>query len=159
MPLSRQGATIAFVEPKLTAQQINLVKTSFDQASADPARFGQVLFEKLFAVNEGLRGHFAATDLVRHKQIVVATLATAISRADEFESLIPVLRTLGAKHRDYGVSEAHYQQLGTALLDTLEHFIGNPWTVAHDQAWVNLMSLIVKTMLEGAHEDQLLVSA
>jgi hemoglobin-like flavoprotein len=61
-----------------------------------------------------------------------------------------VLRQLGARHGGYGVVDAHYASVGTALLQTLAQGLGAAFTPEVRDAWAETYGLISRTMIEAA---------
>jgi hemoglobin-like flavoprotein len=62
-----------------------------------------------------------------------------------------VLLRLGQRHGDYGVTAAHYDSVGAALLDTLAAGLGDRFTAETRDAWIGMYRLVASTMQEGAN--------
>ena len=65
---------------------------------------------------------------------------------------IPVVETLGRRHRGYGVTAQHYESVGAALLWTLEQGLGKAWTPEAAEAWTQLYGLLSAVMRRAANE-------
>jgi hemoglobin-like flavoprotein len=63
-----------------------------------------------------------------------------------------VLRNLGRRHAKYGVTDAHYDTVGAALIWTLEKGLGERFTADVREAWVAVYDLIATTMKGAANE-------
>ena len=83
------------------------------------------------------------------------TLAQLVYSLDKPDTLRPALRTLGQRHVGYGVQAAHYDEVGAALLWTLEQGLGESFTPAAREAWAAAYGLAAEAMLEGASQTAL----
>jgi nitric oxide dioxygenase len=77
-------------------------------------------------------------------------LTTAVKGLDNLETLVPVVRQLGARHIGYGVKPEHYGTVAAALLWTLERGLGDAFTPETKEAWVVVYGILAATMQEGA---------
>ena len=57
---------------------------------------------------------------------------------------------LGRRHADYGVTDAHYDTVGGALLWTLEKGLGSAFTPDVKAAWTTVYTVLATTMKAGA---------
>jgi nitric oxide dioxygenase len=69
---------------------------------------------------------------------------------DRMEETIPIVRSLGARHAGYGVTDQHYDTFTEALLWTLEQGLGNAFTPAVKSAWTTVCGLLATEMKTGA---------
>ena len=69
------------------------------------------------------------------------------------------LKSLGARHVNFGTVPTDYSLVGLSLLKTLESFLGNDWTPEVKQAWTDAYQAIASIMLEGALFDSSLESS
>ena len=74
------------------------------------------------------------------------------SSLDRFPTLRPTLQRMGKRHAEYGVCPQHYHTVATALLQTLEEFVGPHFDQALQRAWTKLLGLVSGEMLQGATE-------
>jgi nitric oxide dioxygenase len=72
-----------------------------------------------------------------------------ISRLDE---LVPAVRALGKRHVGYGVTDAHYDTVATALIWTLGQGLGTAFTPELRDAWVETYTILANTMKSAANE-------
>ena len=66
------------------------------------------------------------------------------------EELVPTIADLGRRHTAYGVTDAHYDSVGAALLWTLEQGLGNAWTADVKAAWAAAYTLLAGVMRDAA---------
>ena len=81
----------------------------------------------------------------QHRNLV-HMITAAVQGLDNLEKMTPVVRELGRRHAGYGVQKQHYQDVGVALLWTLEHFLGNMFTAETKNAWASFYGLLAETM-------------
>ena len=86
----------------------------------------------------------------QQRQKLIDTLTLAVRSLNNLDVLHPALKDLGRRHRGYGVTAAHYDSVGQALLWTLERGLGPQWTPATAAAWTELHGSISAVMLRGA---------
>ncbi|HEY4041313.1 MAG TPA: globin domain-containing protein [Rhodopila sp.] len=56
------------------------------------------------------------------------TIGAAVSNLHQFDAIIPILQNLGSRHVAYGVKDADYDTVASALLWTLEKWLGDAFT-------------------------------
>ena len=66
------------------------------------------------------------------------------------QKLEGTVRELGRRHVDYGVQDAHYDTVGSALLWALEQGLGALFTLEVKQAWTETYVLLAGMMKQGA---------
>ncbi|MBJ8339500.1 flavoprotein [Antrihabitans sp. YC3-6] len=109
----------------------------------------------LFGENPILRQLFpAAMDMQRER--LVAAISYLLDILDDTERAVGFLEQLGRDHRKYGVEGDHYPLAGRALHSALRAYTGPAfWTNSIDEAWLDVIDLIVTSMANGADSDDL----
>jgi nitric oxide dioxygenase len=92
-------------------------------------------------------------DLANQGRMLMAMLGTTVNGLTNLDALVPVVRELGARHAKYGVVEAHYATVGSALLWTLEQGLGPKFTPAVREAWTAAYGLLADVMQLGAVDE------
>ena len=133
----------------MNRQQIDLVRASFALVQPIAAQAAAIFYDKLFAADPSLRTLFRG-DMAHQGERLMTMIGSAVGLLDRPDTLLPVLRQLGARHGGYGVVDAHYASVGTALLQTLEQGLGAAFTPEVRDAWVETYGLISRTMIEAA---------
>ena len=82
------------------------------------------------------------------------TLHFAVGKLDSIGELVPVLKSMGARHVAYGVTPEHYPVVGKALLTTFNAALGDKFTPEVKGAWVKVYTVVADTMLAGAAEAE-----
>jgi hemoglobin-like flavoprotein len=133
----------------MTPQQISLVRTSFARVEPIAAQAATIFYNNLFAADPSLRALFRG-DMATQGERLMTMIGAAVGLLDRPHALLPVLRSLGARHAGYGVRDAHYATVGGALIQTLEQGLGEAFTPEVREAWVALYGVVSRTMMEAA---------
>jgi hemoglobin-like flavoprotein len=143
----------------MTPDQIRLVQESFrlvvpirDQAAA-------LFYGKLFEIDPGTRGLFASTDLKSQGGKLMAAIAMVVNALDAPGEMLGKVKALARRHVHYGVEEAHYATVGTALIWTLEAGLGDAFTPELRAAWIAAYTLLSDTMIDAAREEVIVEAA
>ena len=70
----------------------------------------------------------------------------AVNGLDRLDVLTSKVEDLGRRHAGYGVTDAHYDSVGAALLWTLEQGLGRAWTPAVASAWTEVYGMLSDIM-------------
>jgi hemoglobin-like flavoprotein len=133
----------------MNRQQIDLVRANFALVQPIAAQAAAIFYGKLFAADPSLRTLFRG-DMAHQGERLMTMIGSAVGLLDRPDTLLPVLRQLGARHGGYGVVDAHYASVGSALLQTLEQGLGAAFTPEVRDAWAETYGLISRTMIEAA---------
>jgi hemoglobin-like flavoprotein len=138
--------------------QIQLVQTSFAKVAPIATVAADLFYARLFEIDPSLKSLFKG-DLKRQGQMLMSMIATSVRGLSNPDGLIPVLRNLGQRHAAYGVTDAHYATVATALIWTLEQGMGADFTPEVRGAWVAAYELMADTMMQAAREAPMLAAA
>lgn len=133
----------------LHASDILLVKDSFRKVVPIADQAAALFYARLFELDPSFRPLFRGDMSIQGRKLMTM-LATAVASLEQSDRLLPVLRTLGARHVTYGVRDDHYATVGTALLWTLEKGLGSDYTREVREAWTKTYTFIAHTMIEAA---------
>ena len=126
-----------------------LVKESFDLVEPIAPQAAELFYANLFALDPSLQQLFKS-DMVAQGEKLMKMIGVAVSLLGEPQTLMPALQRLGRRHADYGVSDEHYDTVGTALLTTLQQGTGVAFTPEVREAWIDVYGVISRTMKEAA---------
>ena len=99
---------------------------------------------------------FVSPTFQAHARSVVHMLESALVMMlkNELGNLALALRSLGARHVEYGVLPQHYGFVETALLRVLEGGLGpDKWTMKLRKSWAAVFKFIAKAMQSGATSE------
>lgn len=91
-------------------------------------------------------------DISDQRDKLMKMLATAVNNLHRVEEIIPAVQDLGRRHVDYGVKDAHYDTVGSALLWTLEQGLKDDFTPDVKEAWTETYMTLAGVMKEAAAE-------
>ena len=133
----------------MTPQQIEIVKTSHAKIVPFKEQAAELFYCRLFELDPSLRLMFKS-DMTEQKQKLMSAIALVVSSLDKLETLLPVVREMGRRHKTYGVQNRHYDLVGGALLWTLEIGLGDSWSTEIAEAWAMAYWTLAAVMVEGA---------
>ena len=137
----------------MNARQVELVQTSFAQVQPIATVASGLFYARLFDLDPALKPLFRG-DLVEQGHKLMTMLGVAVANLNRPEVVRPALWKLGQRHAGYGVTDAHYDTVGVALLWTLEQGLGVAFTTEVRQAWSALYTLVADTMKAAARHVQ-----
>ena len=79
-------------------------------------------------------------------------IGACVEGLDALDQLVPTVKDLGRRHAGYGVTDAHYQTVGGALLWTLER-ARLRLHARREGAWTTVYTVLATTMKAGAQEQ------
>lgn len=108
-------------------------------------RFYEILFERNPALAPMFRGDRSA-----QAKMLAGAIAAVLDHLDDASWLTTTLGELGARHVDYAVTTAMYDQVGDALLATLAEVAAEAWTAEVAEQWTLAYGAIAGLMQAGA---------
>lgn len=131
------------------ALDVPLLRRSFalvlERNSNPTHRFYEILFSRYPAV----RPLFGRHSQERQERMLAEALSSVIDHLDDAPWLDEQLCALGARHREYGVTDEMYDWVGDALLATLAEISAPDWSAEHEAAWAAAFGAIARRM-QGA---------
>jgi hemoglobin-like flavoprotein len=133
----------------MTPTQIEAVKTSWAKVAPIADQAAILFYDKLFALDPSLRPLFKP-DLTEQRKLLMTMLGAAVGGLGSLDTIVPAVQALGRRHKNYGVTDAHYGTVGQALLWTLEQGLGDEFTPEVRDAWTAAYGLLSGTMQTAA---------
>jgi nitric oxide dioxygenase len=133
----------------MTPQERTLVQESFAAVRPISDQAAAMFYDRLFTIAPEVKPLFKG-DMSEQGKKLMQMLAVAVNGLTNLEAILPAVQELGRKHVDYGVTAAHYQPVGEALLWTLEQGLGDAFTVETKAAWEKTYTLLAGAMIEAA---------
>ncbi|WP_321472188.1 globin domain-containing protein [uncultured Paludibaculum sp.] len=130
-------------------RDIEVIRTTFAKVKLTPEEAGLKFYQRLFETAPQVRPMFPA-DLKPQAGKLFQTLGVLVASLDRVGELLPVLRSMGQRHKAYGAEPDHYAAVGAALLWTLEQELGDAFTEEAQDDWTRLYTLVSRVMVEGA---------
>jgi hemoglobin-like flavoprotein len=135
----------------MTADEIALVRQSFEQIAPHAERVGTALYERLFAEDPSLRLLFR-TDMRTQVGHFMAAVAMVVRSLDDLGPILGHIEALGRRHVTYGVEPRHIAAAGGALLATLEAELGEAFIPEMRAAWANAYTTLAGAMIAAMRE-------
>jgi hemoglobin-like flavoprotein len=136
----------------MTPEQKRLIKETWRRVLPIADGAAALFYNRLFEIDPSTEALFRKTNMPDQRKKLVQTLTVALQGLDNLDALVPVVESLGRRHRGYGVTAEHYESVGAALLWTLEQGLGKAWTPEAAAAWMQLYGLLSAIMRRAANE-------
>jgi hemoglobin-like flavoprotein len=143
----------------MSPEQKHLVKTTWAMVVPIADTAAGLFYERLFAIDASTRPMFASTNMAEQRKKLMQALAFVVNGLDKTEQLLPTIQSLGRNHVRYGVTDAHYNSVGAALLWTLERGLKDAWTPSVKDAWIAAYTLVAGAMKDAAKSAEVKISA
>lgn len=135
----------------LTAQQIDLVQTSWEKVVPIQEAAAELFYGHLFEIAPEVKPLFKG-DMKSQGRKLMTMLNTAVRSLNDLEKIVPAVQDSGRRHVGYGVKDEHYDKVAEALLWTLAQGLGEDFTSEVEDAWVAVYTLLATVMKEAAAE-------
>ena len=136
----------------MTPEQLTLVKTSWQKVVPISEKAAELFYTKLFELDPALKPLFSG-DMPAQGRKLMAMINTAVNALDRLETIVPAVQDLGKRHVKYGVKDADYDTVASALIWTLETGLGDAFTPEVKAAWVETYTILATTMKDAAAEQ------
>ncbi len=130
------GESNPIKENNMTPQQIELIQNSFARVLEHPELTASLFYQCLFKLEPSLRELFP-DNMTKQQRKLIEMLDVVLGDLTRLEVILPAVQRLGERHIKYGVIEAHYDTVGTALLWALEQTQGDAFSLEVRDAWVS----------------------
>jgi hemoglobin-like flavoprotein len=134
----------------MKTEKIALVRSSWQQVLPIKDAAAQLFYGRLFELDPSLRGMFRG-DMVEQGRKLMAMINTVVNSLDNLGPILERIEDLGRGHVAYGVTEAHYDTVGSALIWTLGKGLGEQFTPAVKDAWVEAYGTLASAMKQAAY--------
>ena len=133
----------------MTPENIALVKSSWQQVLPIQKAAAELFYGRLFELDPSLRPLFKG-DMAEQGRKLMAMINTVVMSLDRLDPLLGAVEDLGRRHVGYGVTEAHYDTVGSALLWTLGQGLGAQFSPPVEAAWMDAYTTLASVMKQAA---------
>lgn len=133
----------------MSPDTISLVQQSWTQVAAIAPQAAALFYQNLFTADPSLKPLFKG-DMQAQGAKLTQMIGAAVGKLGDLGTLVPILQGLGRRHTAYGVQDAHYDTVGTALLLTLSQGLGDGFTPAVRAAWTEVYGVMAGVMKDAA---------
>ncbi|BCB27648.1 hemoglobin [Sulfurimicrobium lacus] len=134
----------------MTPEKIALVRSSWQQVLPIKDTAAQLFYGQLFELDPSLRGMFKG-DMFEQGRKLMAMINTVVNSLDKLGPILETIEEMGRRHVAYGVTEAHYDTVGSALIWTLGKGLGEQFTPAVKDAWAEAYGTLASAMKQAAY--------
>mgnify|MGYP003466025044 CR=1 FL=1 len=134
----------------MTPEKVALVRSSWQQVLPIQDTAAQLFYGRLFELDPSLRGMFKG-DMAEQGRKLMAIINTAVASLDNLGPILGTVEDMGRRHVAYGVTPAHYDTVGSALIWTLGQGLGEQFTLAVKDAWVETYATLASAMKDAAY--------
>ena len=135
----------------MTPEKIALVRSSWQQVLPIKDTAAQLFYGQLFELDPSLRSMFKG-DMAEQGRKLMAIINTAVNSLDDLGPILGAVQDMGRRHVAYGVTEAHYDTVGSALIWTLGKGLGEQFTPAAREAWTSAYGVLAGVMTEAGQQ-------
>lgn len=125
------------------------LKGSWDRVAKSGDEVPLFFYSHLFLSHPELRSMFPVS-MAGQRDKLVGALGRIVSNVDELADVTTFIEQLGRDHRRFAVVADHYNAVGSSLLATLKHFLGESWTEPLAADWAAAYGVIARVMVEAA---------
>jgi len=134
----------------MTPEKIALVRNSWQLVLPIKDTAAQLFYGQLFELDPSLRGLFKG-DMAEQGRKLMAMINTVVISLDKLGPILETIEDMGRRHVAYGVTEAHYDTVGSALIWTLGQGLGEQFTPAVEDAWADAYTALASAMKQAAY--------
>jgi len=124
------------------------VQSTFKKVAPIADTAADIFYDKLFEIDPGSRALFPEV-MTDQKKKLMQMIGVAVNGLNDLDAIVPAVQELGARHKGYAVTEAHYDSVGAALLFTLGKGLGDDFTPDAEAAWTETYGLLAGVMKEA----------
>lgn len=138
----------------MTTNTIDLVKNSWALiAKIDMETVGGLFYNKLFEIAPEVKPMFSRSAMPEQSKKLLGMLSYVISKLDRLDEILDEVKKLAQRHNAYGVKDAHYTAVGTALLWTLEQGLDTYWNNEMKVAWTEVYTVLSGAMISFSQTE------
>lgn len=134
----------------MSPESQQLIRESWTALQPIGDRVVATFYERLFASNPEVAKLFKADRMIDQRRKFAAMLTEIVRVLDRPELLVSEVAESGLRHVGYGVKDRDYEDVGAALLWTLEHELGEAFTPQVRGAWREAYTLLAAVMKRSA---------
>ena len=134
----------------MTPEKIALVRSSWQLLIPIKDTAAWLFYNRLFELDPSLRGMFKG-DMVEQGRKLMTIINTAVNSLDNLDPILGAVEDMGRRHVAYGVTEAHYGTVGSALIWTLATGLDEQFTPAVKDAWMETYTTLASAMKQAAY--------
>lgn len=129
---------------------VEILRTSFRMVDDREPALAERLYQILFSRHPELRPLFGNNSPQKQQTMLYQALVAILDHLEDAFWLEEALKSYGARHAQYGVTEEMYDWFGECLFAALAEIWGPMWTPRLAAAWTEGYRVISGFMKDGA---------
>lgn len=125
-----------------------LVVDSFLSIAPESDKLAAQFYSHLFEIAPEVKPLFKG-DMAEQGRKLMQIIHVAVNSLNRFDTLVPQLQMLGARHINYGVTREQYALVGESLLWALNEALGEAFNEETREAW----TIIYDELVDAATTD------
>lgn len=134
----------------MSPEDIALVRDSWQKVLPIREAAAELFYGRLFELDPSLKVLFKG-DMAEQGRKLMVTLNTVVGSLGNLSPLIGTVQDMGRRHVAYGVTAAHYDTVGAALIWTLGKGLGDAFTPPVKNAWTTAYTTLAEVMKQAAY--------
>jgi hemoglobin-like flavoprotein len=134
----------------MTPDQVKAIQESFKKVAPISEQVAALFYGRLFEIAPAVKSLFHG-DMSEQGRKLMATLSVVVNGLNNLDTVLPATSALAKRHVAYGVTAAHYESVGAALLWTLKRGLGAQWTPELATAWSAAYAVLSNFMIGEAY--------
>lgn len=137
----------------MTKEQVASVQQTFMKVLPISDLAAQLFYKRLFEIDPAVRPMFKG-DMQEQGRKLMQMIGLAVTGLSTPNEILGLVADLGRKHAEYGVVDAHYDTVRSALLWILGEGLGAEFTPDVEAAWREAYDFLAKVMKDAAAQSQ-----
>lgn len=129
---------------------VALVQSTFEMLAPRGEELVETFYSLLLERHPAVAPLFEGVDMKQQRAKLLSAIATVVATLRDLETVVPHLQELGRRHVGYGAEPAHYDAVGSTLLDSIAQIAGDDWTPEVEAAWSGAYDVAASVMIEAA---------
>ncbi|WP_437669648.1 globin domain-containing protein [Sorangium sp. So ce131] len=129
---------------------VDLLRESFALVIEREPNLTHRFYGILFSRYPQVKPLFGRNSAEQQEKMLAEALVAVIDRLEDASWIEEKLMAMGAKHVDYGVTDAMYPWVADALITAMAEVAAADWTPEHRKAWTDALDAIASLMQRGA---------
>ncbi len=130
----------------ITAEQKEIIKSSFPRVLIHTLKNSTIVYEKLFMDIPEAKELFKNTSIDKQGQMLVAAIGKIVKGLDNHDIFEKDLVELATRHVGYGLKPEYFTHFGNALINMFEVSLADNWNKDLNDAWVAVYQEVANIM-------------
>jgi hemoglobin-like flavoprotein len=130
----------------MTAQQIQLIRSSWQLTAEEPLKAAISFYDQLFSLSPQLRGLFRSP-MSGQTMTFMKAIGYLVNRLENIYEIGDEFPDTNYLSQAYGLQPKHFAEIKDALLWTIEKSLGSSWNDETREAWLSCYEILTEFMV------------